>query len=200
MCYLIVKGRVILRSPAIFSRATKNLKLKGFEMKRTLTAAILSVMLIAAASAAIAEQISLKFDDRDWVLGKESEDKVQGIRVYNLKGETPDKWTELITVQAFFGLQLQATPEDYMNGMIKSLKDTCHESTSGMIRKGTNDIMFEWQMGPCSGQESQAEINRILAGDQAMYVVHYATKTTPLDPATKDKWTKLLDSIDLSND
>lgn len=174
--------------------------MKGFSMKIFFLAAALFAVLVSMASIASAEQISLKFDDRDWVLAKEEEDKVQGIRVYTLNGETMDKWTEMITVQAFFGLQLQATPEDYMNGMMKSLKETCQDSTSKLIRQGANDIVFEWQMGPCSGQETQGEIDRVIAGDQAMYVIHYAAKKNPLDPTKREEWIKLLDSITLTND
>lgn len=174
--------------------------MKGQEMKIFLSIVLIFVMLIGMAHSACAEQISIKFDDRDWVLNKEAEDKEQGIRVYNLKGETMDKWTEMVTVQAFFGLQLQATPEDYMNGMIKSLKETCRDSTSDLIRKGNNDVVYEWQMGPCSGQEPQGEIVRVISGDQAMYVIHYASKRSPLDPAKKEEWLKLLDAVTLTND
>lgn len=147
----------------------------------------------------LAEQVALNFDGRKWEIGHSAESKDQGIREYVLKGETVDNWTELVTVQAFFGLQDKATPEEYMEGMMAELKKNCPGAIWDIVRKGDDDIVFIWQVKDSPGQEDQYEVDRIISGKNAMYILHYATKKLPVAPEKRDKWIKLLDSAKLVN-
>lgn len=158
--------------------------------------ALFAAVLLSAATCG-AEQVVLKFDGRQWSMANQTQNEQQAMQEFTLKGESVNNWNELVTVQAFSGLQLNVSPEDYMNGMMKSLKQICPKAEHKLIRKGDNDIVFEWEIKTCSGQEKQYEIDRVIAGDKAMYVIHYATKKIPVSPETRKEWIKLVDAASL---
>jgi hypothetical protein len=162
----------------------------------------LSVFAALAVScmASHAEEVALSFDNRQWELGYHTVTDQQEIREFVLKGESVKKWTELVTVQAFPGLQLNVDPEDYMNGMAASLKKACPGAKVKLIRKGASDIVFEWEINSCSGQDNQYEIDRIIAGDRAMYVLHYAIKDLPISSGRRSEWIKILDQASLTGE
>lgn len=159
---------------------------------------IVAAALLIAPGYLCAEQVNVQFDEREWETGYTAEDGTKGITELVLKGETVNAWTELVTIQAFFGLQERATPQMYMNEMIDALKKACPSAKWDLIRKGDNDVLFDWEIAQCPGQEDQYEVDRVLAGAKALYVVHYATKKVPVGADTREKWIRLLSAATLS--
>ena len=166
-------------------------------MGKVIMGIIAAGLILCAAGHSHAEQVKLTFDDRQWEIGYEVEDTQQGMVEFVVKGENVNAWTELVTLQAFFGLQETATPESYMNGMGEGLRKACPDARTNLIRKGANDIVFDWEIKSCPGQEAQYEIDRVIAGTKALYVIHYATKKLPVAAETRDKWAGLLSAATL---
>ena len=154
-------------------------------------------MAISSPLQCYAENMALGFDGREWELGYNVENDKEGIQEYVLKGETVNNWSELVTVQAFFGLQEKTTPEQFMDNMIKSLKEICPKLISSVIRKGDKDVMFDWEVKDCLGQDNQYEIDRIISGNRAIWHIHYATKKLPISPDKRNEWQGLLNSAEL---
>ena len=160
--------------------------------------AVIAAGLVMCASARCgAEQVKLVFDDRQWEIAYEVEDQQQGMVEFVVKGEDVNAWTELVTLQAFFGLQETATPDGYMDGMGEGLRNICPDARTNLIRKGANDVVFGWEIAACPGQEAQYEIDRVIAGAKALYVIHYATRKLPVASQTRDKWVALLSAAAL---
>lgn len=166
--------------------------------KRSAILAVLTVSALLCASGRCgAERVKLIFDEREWETAYDVESADQGMAEFVVKGETADAWTELVTLQAFFGLQETATPESYMNGMVASLKQACPSAKANLLRKGEKDIVFDWEIAACPGQENQYEVNRVMTGAKALYVLHYATRKLPVSAETRDKWAGLLSAASL---
>ena len=169
-------------------------------MKKIFIALAVFGALTVSCMACHAEEVALGFDNRQWELGYHTVTDQQEIREFVLKGENVKKWTELVTVQSFPGLQLNVDPEDYMNEMVRNLKKACPGAKVKLIRKGSSDIVFEWEIAGCSGQDNQYEIDRIIAGDRAMYVLHYAIKDPPISPGRRSEWIRILDQASLTGE
>ena len=168
-------------------------------MKKRLAMMIFLYAAMTAAALCGAEEVAFQFDEREWGLGYSDENKFEGIQEYVLLGETVRHWTELVTIQAFFGLQEKTTPAKYMEGMLARLKEVCPHAMVRSVRQGENDAMLEWEIKDCPGNENQYEIDRIMAGKKAIWFLHYATKKVPVPPERREKWMKLLNEAVLEN-
>ena len=168
-------------------------------MKKILTFAMFLGAVMALAMPCCAEEVAFQFDGREWGLGYSDENEFEGIQEYVLLGETVNHWTELVTIQAFFGLQEKTTPAKYMDGMMEQLKKICPNIMVRTVRQGENDVMLEWEVKDCPGQENQYEIDRIISGKKAIWYLHYATKKLPILPERRDKWMILLNAATLES-
>ena len=154
-------------------------------------------MAVSFSMQCYAEDIALKLDNREWELGYNAENNQEGIQEYVLKGETVNNWSELITVQAFFGLQKKTTPEQFMDSMIKRLKEISPNLASRVIRKGDKEVIFDWEVKNTPGQADQYEIDRVISGSEAIWHLHYATKKLPVSSDKRSEWIDLLSASNL---
>lgn len=148
--------------------------------------------IIFASLSCYAEQIAVHLDDREWEIGYKAKDDTQGIAEFVLKGETIQNWTELVTAQTFFGLQKKAAAKDLAQAVIKDIKSICPDAICNIIKNGSKDLLFEWEIKNCPGQEDQHEISRVISGKEGIHLVHYVTKKLPLSPEKRNEWIKLL--------
>ena len=66
-----------------------------------------------------------------------------------------------------------------------------------LLGEDDNSKIYEWETNNCKKADDQHEIARVIAGKEAMYVIHYATKKVPVDSNKRQKWISLLNSITL---
>ena len=137
----------------------------------------------------------LHFDDRNWVVGYEASDGRKSIIEYVLEGETVHNWSELVTKQTFLGLQEIVTPEEFMENMKKSMKSSLQWN---VLKKGNNDILYEWKMMNAPDMDNQHEIAHIISGKEGIYSMRYTTKKVPISPDRREDWIKLLESAKFS--
>ena len=152
------------------------------------------VVLSAALAWAIAakDKIEIAFDGRMWQEGYSSEDERQSIVKYILPGETVNGWSELVTAQIFYRPKEGTTPETFEESMKANLLRLYPEAEWGTLRKTDNDLVYERKVQFMPGFIEQ-ELARIIVRDGKVYVIHYATHRTPIDPAVRDSWIKILD-------
>lgn len=166
-------------------------------MNKVVAAILLVCAILILPQACFAEKLQLKFDERKWELGYNAQDENQGLREYVLRGETVKNWGELVTAQAFFGLQAKANAEGYASNMIMELKKICPDLMWKALKESPDDILMEWEVKNCQGQADQYEIDRIISGENAVYVIHYATKRVPISPEMREKWIKIMSQVAL---
>lgn len=168
-------------------------------MKNLVLGILFLGMIVSSPAQSYAENVALNLDGREWELGYSAKNDTQGIQEYVLKGETVNNWSEMVTVQAFFGLQLKTTPEEFMSSMIKQLKESSPNLVWSVISKSGKDIMFDWKVTNCPGEADQYEIDRAISGSEAIWFLHYATKKLPVSSGKRDEWIKLLSASTLKD-
>lgn len=134
--------------------------------------------------------IKLSFDGREWVLGYQNQEDQGIINEFVLKGESVENWSELMTVQSFWGDRYKdVTPAIFYDKFVKLLKNQVPGVQVKLIEQDPNSVIFEWWM---QGNDPQHEWVRVLKDTNGYYVLHYATKK--LDQVSKQGpiWTKLL--------
>lgn len=167
-------------------------------MRKVFLAWMAIVASVALASlACAAEQLALNIDTTKWKLGYSAANNEQGLKEYCLIGESVENWTELVTVQAFFGLQRRQTAGMFMSNMLNTVKKSSPDAMCKVIREAPGDVLFEWEVRNTAGLPDQYEIDRVIAGSNALWVLHYASKKLPVTPETRDTWISALEAARL---
>ncbi len=97
-------------------------------------------------------------------------------------GETVNNWTEMVTVQIFFGLK--TTPDQFRARMEKGWSASCAGSDSRTTSAGTDNgyAAVTWMMScplnPATGKPEMTWFKAI-QGNDSFYVVQKAFKFTP---------------------
>ena len=99
------------------------------------------------------------------------------------KGESLDDWTQMVTVQIFFGAAA-LTPEGFEADMDKSWKASCPGASKGHVADGTeNGYRFNlWVLAcprnPASGKP-ETTLLKAIAGNDSFYLVQKAFRSKP---------------------
>lgn len=169
-------------------------------MKKIGYISILFIFLINSVLLCYAEEErpQLTFDGRVWSIGYQAKNYQCSIIEYVLDKETVNNWTELVTVQAFPGLQNNTTLQSFMMKTRENLKSQCPDLNWKVLSKKENDAIYEWSIKNCPTDEDQHEIARIISGEYGIYVIHYVTKKMPISTKVRKKWIGLLRSVTLN--
>lgn len=138
------------------------------------------------------DNVVIAFDGRAWQEGYSFEDQRQSIVEYVLPGETVNGWSELVTAQIFYRLKQDVTAEMFEGSMKANLLRLYPDAKWETLSKSENDLMYEWKVQFKPGFIEQ-ELARIIVRPGKVYVIHYATHKTPIDPAMRGSWIKILD-------
>lgn len=143
------------------------------------------------------DTLRLYFDERPWQLGADNA-KLNVFHEYVTGGQTVDNWRELVTLQMYRGRQTKVAADEHANAFIALLRKTCGgKAVITVIRSGPADTLFEWRINGHAQISDQHEIVRVLAGQQALIVIHYAARTPALAAADRRKWIAILDKAAL---
>ncbi len=150
---------------------------------------IIIFLLCAIVSCAFAdESVKLGFDMNDWKLGYNVTKGTDSILEFVPSGEAIGSWSELLTIQSFKGLQQKTTPAEFAQTMKRQLAETCPQFSWKILESTYAGVMYEWTVAGCPGQFDQQEIAIVISGNQALYVIHYATKKLPLSAEQEQEW------------
>lgn len=113
------------------------------------------------------------------------------------KAENVNAWTEMVTVQVFFGLKV--TPEEFRGRIEKLWGDSCPGSTFKSVASGAVNgyPSLTWlQTCPRNKTTGKPEITwmKAIRGNDSFYVVQKAFKFTPSD-AQVTTWTQYLAGV-----
>ncbi|HTQ81637.1 MAG TPA: hypothetical protein VMI47_00065 [Pseudolabrys sp.] len=112
-------------------------------------------------------------------------------------GETVEIWTEMVTVQIFFGLH--EGPASFRLRMEKLWASSCSGAKSAPVGGGLVNgyTTMTWRMScPLNKQTGKPEITwfKAIVGNDSFYVVQKAFKAEP-SPEKVAEWVKYLDGV-----
>lgn len=161
---------------------------------------ILAASLASAVPAFAMERPEIHFDKKEWKLAARTNKNSILTLVFIPKNEEAAAWSESVTAQYFPGLQARVTPEQYADKIKQGLQSKCPAAEWRIVRALPGDLTYEWSLSACSGVPNQSEIARIIKGNEALHILHYAHSKPEMPAAKKAEWLKLLSDSKLKND
>ncbi len=123
-------------------------------MSRLLGTAVLAAVLLAGYAPVSAQQEKVLFDiEPGWKVGYQAETP-QGYYIIEFVRDNDDieNWKELVTVQKFFILAADSSPQQAFEKLQEIRERECPGSTTwNVIAQDTKSILYEWQAKLCRG-------------------------------------------------
>lgn len=138
------------------------------------------------------DDVSFKFDQRNWKIGYQASNARESIVEYVLPGETVQTWTELITIQRFPGMSTKVTPALLFQRMKSSMQQRCRQAEWKIIRKSKNAVLYHWRTTGCANIKDQHEIAKLQRNRTGLYRFAYVSKKVPLSRDQFRLWRRLL--------
>lgn len=137
------------------------------------------------------ELLKFHFDGRKWKKAYESSDHDSSITEFTLKGESPDSWSELVTVQRF--LHTQASLHEYFSLFEKNLKDMAYpnEAHIRIIDRNPSSLLAEWWVSKGSPL-AQHEWIKIFKTPYSIMLLRYTTKQVDEVEKVRKTWESIL--------
>lgn len=115
------------------------------------------------------------------------------------EGESVHNWTEMITMQIFFGGVPQLNPEAFSEGVASLWKRSCPGAEIQHIRKGTENgypFAFWIQACPENPMTGKPEVTflKAIQGNDSFYVVQKAWKYSPSEEDIVT-WTRFMSTV-----
>ncbi|MCB1119080.1 MAG: hypothetical protein KDK65_03885 [Chlamydiia bacterium] len=137
----------------------------------------------------------VKFDfpnpAKKWKENYEAQEKQMRIIEYIPEEENADKWTEMVTVQSFDGVNTE--PEKFFDLMIKELQQRVpnNEVSHRLIIKKPDQLLAEWWIDDHSPSD-QRELIRIFQVDDTLLALRYTTNSFSDTALRRKIWTEVL--------
>lgn len=160
---------------------------------------ILAISVVFSSITYADEFIKFDFDGRDWDLDYQAQEGSSMIYEWVPRGQSVENWNELVTVQAFGGIQAVMSADKFMETMRDGMSKICPGIEWNILSNRRSDVLYDWQIEYCTGHDPQYEVARILVGREAIYVIHYATKHIPIESAVKQRWITILKAVTLTD-
>jgi uncharacterized RDD family membrane protein YckC len=116
------------------------------------------------------------FDGRKWIVGHEDGNNEQTMTEHVLDGESVEDWSEMVTVEEYFGMQDQVTSKQFMKFMVDKVAVVCPGISVGINRESDREIIYDWEVINCANIGNQYEIARIVFAQDRIFVMRYSTK------------------------
>lgn len=143
------------------------------------------------------EKQNAHFDNRPWkaAWGKKT-DQILTVE-YIPAGDDINNWNELITSQ-FIPSKESITPVQYMNLFKDNLRKSGVLYQFNVIEEQSNQIIYEFKVDNPKNL-IQDEIQKVVKGQDGIYILHYATKKSDMGEADRKKWVDNLKNSTLKN-
>ena len=143
------------------------------------------------------EKQHIEFDKRVWkAVWGEHKDTITTI-AYLPAGQEINHWNELITSQFIPGLA-DVSAKEFANRVIANLKKSGVVYTTHIIEKENKLLIFEFQVQQPQNLQ-QDELQKIVKGNDGMYILHYAIKKVDMGEVNRKKWIQHLKDSTLKN-
>ncbi|HEU0299965.1 MAG TPA: hypothetical protein VFR37_10930 [Longimicrobium sp.] len=149
------------------------------------------------AGSTIAEQVDLRLDPAEWVLGERSGGPSATLTGYVPANQSAEQWTRFVTGEtyAYAALPFPAVdeaPQEQRSG----LAACCPGLRWNVISRPRGGARYEWRTQGCEGVPDQHEVGRVTAGRRTWARIG-STVTGSMDAATRDEWIRRLEGARL---
>lgn len=136
---------------------------------------------------------SIQEDGRSWKVGHEDKNDQASITEYILENETPQNWTELVTVHYF--KDLDVAPKIYWDLFTEELKKNAgeHKVNLKIINEEPNSLFGEWWIQDGTATD-QHEWIRIFVKGKNLAILRYTTKNLKNVEANRKTWEHIIGS------
>lgn len=142
------------------------------------------------------ETLNIAFDERPWQLAWGKQTALLSTVEYVPNGDAVDNWKELVTSQYFPDIQKKASPKEFANMIIQSLKNSGYRPIVTFLQESPERVLFEFRIESPKNQ-IQDELEMITKDDHGMYVLHYVVKKADMGAETRAKWQRNLMDTDI---
>jgi hypothetical protein len=137
------------------------------------------------------EKFKVVFDNRHWHPAWGKHEASTTTLEYVPEGQKVESWNELITTQFQPGLQLNTTPMQYTQWLKQSLTQRGYNPDFIIHEQSPQEVILEFKV-KAPKAEMQDELQRIIAGKDGMYFIHYAIRQPDMQQSHREKWFKNL--------
>jgi hypothetical protein len=157
--------------------------------------AILPIGLLLAACATPLEAVRLALPDTPLALGYQADQPGRGtIREFLPPNENIESWRHLLTIQFFEGER--RSPETMVDALHQLA--LAHGGTLQwqVLERDADSVTYEWSLVDCkkpgAEYQDQAEVARMLRGNDGLHRVAYTERARQMDSAARDKFLKAI--------
>ncbi len=143
----------------------------------------------AAALTIPQERIQVSFGERLWLVAREVKQDSKYSADYLPQGDSLPDWKEIVTIQAFGGIQDKGSPEEFALAMKKHFNEWGGDKlTWNVISSSDTECLYQWQIVGKEKFPDQYEIVRIIKGSEGFHLIHYAKRTSVIDEQERQRW------------
>jgi len=106
--------------------------------------------------------------------------------------ETSNNWKKMVTIQFLEGER--RSPREFMDELKALMMQRCPAVKWTLLESSDTNVLYEWSIKNCPGQEDQTELSRLLRGNDGLHRIAYAEKVSQLPKDTQDRWVANLKS------
>ncbi len=129
------------------------------------------------------EEIELVFDKREWLKKVDIKNSNPQIAQYFLEKESPENWTEAVTVHTLKNAVGQFTPETIANKLTRVSKPKMN-----IINQSKADLMYDG----FTEEGKRYELVRVVFGKERIHTLYYASRNMKTVQDKKKEWLELL--------
>lgn len=142
----------------------------------------------------------------DWILGYQAQNENEIIREFVPKGQTVEKWTDMITIQIFTQLA-KASPAEFIKRVAQESQKVCSDFNGKMYSGSDANHAMSLQSCTKYSKTGLGEITLLLAirGKKALYLVQRAWRgpefkldKSPLTDKQRAEWVKQMQMVKLN--
>ena len=148
----------------------------------------LVALLVAGCESTPIEGIVTDIDSASWKIGYQRDFGIGNgtIREFVPTGEDIDHWTKLLSIEFYEG---NRTPVAlYAKYFGKTREEQCPGTKFEILKEERYSVSYYFEFPDCMGQDAQAEVTRLIQGNDGLHRISYAEKGTGLSSATREKW------------
>lgn len=141
----------------------------------------------------IMEMLNFYVDDRKWNENYYEENEGTALAEFMLEGETPERWTELYTIQFFENSNTTVGVDTYLRNFEQNLPNFISGSyTFQVVERSSNDAIYEYTVANDPVEPDMHEVARVFSFGNHLFVLRYTMIGPPMDEGYKKHWIKLL--------
>lgn len=148
----------------------------------------------------ISESIGpLPSDERDWKIGHSARNDALSTTEWVLPGETVQNWSELITLQGFYRVPPDFSPEKFARDVAEGHKKDCASVSLNIVTSSRTEALYERTSTNCASNHVEFDIGKYILGPRTVSSIFYSRRSESTE-IEKRKWIDIINKVELMNE